>query len=453
MEFIDYEKEFDTKDIQGVIERFSAGSLNDGEKIQVHGVIHRIRHMSGFAFVIIRSPRILFQCVWEENTSQVDLKQFSTEDCVNIEGTVVFEERSKLGFDIRIDKMEKLSGAAEQIPIEISNDKKVAALQLNTLLDHRIITLRSSRVRAAIKLGEGVMHAFRDFLDDENFTEFVPPRIVQAGAEGGADMFEVDYFGEKAYLNQSPQMYKQIMVGAFSKVYTVGPIFRGEKHSTNRHINEFQGLDIEMGFIDSFEDIMELEARLFKYMFRYLNENYAYELDILLGRDKRLPELTKFPKVRFSEVKDMYAKANNVPVDNPNDLCPDEEKWIGEYFMSEYNAPIVFITHYPSAKRPFYTMDDPQDPDVTLSYDMLLYGLEVTTGGQRIHDYDMQVEKMKQRNMDIADFEDYLTMHKYGMPPHGGFGLGLERIVQRLVGFENIREVTAFPRDRERLRP
>lgn len=453
VEFVDFEKKEDSKDIRSVVTRFTDGTLHDGDTVHVQGYIHRIKEMSGFAFVIVRGSGMVFQCVWEEATSNVNLKDFTAEDSVSIEGNVIFEERSRLGFDIRIVNMKKLGGPVEQLPIEISNDKKVATLQINKLLDNRVITVRSSRVRSALKVCEGVMHAFRDFLDGEGFTEFIPPRIVQAGAEGGADMFEVDYFGEKAFLNQSPQMYKQIMVGSFMKVYTIGPVFRGEKHNTNRHINEFQGLDLEMGFIDSFEDIMELEARLFRYMFSYLNDNYSYELDLLLGKDKRLPDITKFPKIRFSEVKKMYAEAHKVSVENPNDLSPDEEKWIGEYFLKEYNAPIVFVTHYPAAKRPFYAMDDPQDSRYTLSYDMLLYGLEVTTGGQRIHDYNMQVAKMKARNMDIADFEDYLTMHKYGMPPHGGFGLGLERIVQKLIGFENIREVTAFPRDRERLRP
>ena len=270
-------------------------------------------------------------------------------------------------------------------------------------------------------------------------------------------MFEVDYFGRKAYLNQSPQMYKQIMVGVFQKAYTVGPVFRAEKFSTNRHINEFQGLDLEMGFINSFEDLMDLEARMFVFMFRTLNEQYSAELEMFLGRGNRLPELTKFPKIRFMDAKKLFADAHpgevGIKALNEPDFAPEEEKWLGEYFLKEYNCPIVFVTHYPSIKRPFYAMDDPEDKNFTLSYDMLLNGLEVTTGGQRIHDYEMQVAKMKSRGMNVDDFEDYLTMHKYGMPPHGGMGLGLERIVQNLLGLDNIKKATAFPRDRDRLRP
>ncbi len=457
MEFLNAEKRIDTTDIAYVIDGFKNGTIKDGEKITVKGTIHRIREMSGFAFVVIRTGKMTFQCVWEEGISECNIKDFSVEECVTIDGTLVVEERSRLGFDVRINNMTRISGKAEVPPVEISNDKKIEKLNLNTLLDTRIISLRNPKMRAILRVADGVMYAFRNFLREEGFTEFVPPKMVESGAEGGADMFEVEYFGKKAYLNQSPQMYKQIMVGVFQKVFTVGPVFRAEKYSTNRHINEFQGLDLEMGFIDSFEDIMELEARMFKYIFKVLNEEYSNELEMFLGKDARLPELECFPKIRFMEAKQLFADAHPGPhgenaLKEP-DFAPEEEKWLGDYFLEKYNAPIVFITHYPTVKRPFYAMDDPEDTNYTLSFDMLLNGLEVTTGGQRIHDYEMQIAKMKERGMDIDDFEDYLTMHKYGMPPHGGMGLGLERIVQNILGLDNIKKATAFPRDRDRVRP
>lgn len=457
MEFLNAEKNIDTADIAYVIDGFKNGTIKDGDKLNLKGTIHRIREMSGFAFVVIRTGKMTFQCVWDESISDCNIKDFSVEECVTIDGTLVVEERSRLGFDVRINTMTRISGKAEVPPVEISNDKKIEKLNLNTLLDTRIISLRNPKMRAILRVADGVMFAFRNFLREEGFTEFVPPKMVESGAEGGADMFEVDYFGKKAYLNQSPQMYKQIMVGVFQKVFTVGPVFRAEKYSTNRHINEFQGLDLEMGFIDSFEDIMELEARMFKYIFKVLNEEYANELEMFLGKDARLPELECFPKIRFMEAKQLFADAHPGPhgenaLKEP-DFAPEEEKWLGDYFLEKYNAPIVFITHYPTVKRPFYAMDDPEDTNYTLSFDMLLNGLEVTTGGQRIHDYEMQVAKMKARGMDIDDFEDYLTMHKYGMPPHGGMGLGLERIVQNILGLDNIKKATAFPRDRDRIRP
>ena len=198
---------------------------------------------------------------------------------------------------------------------------------------------------------------------------------------------------------------------------------------------------------------MALEARMFRAIFQLINEEYGPELDLVLGKGERLPELTQIPQIRFSDAKALYSEKTGSKKQDPVDLTPEEEKWLGQYFLEETGCPLVFITHYPSVKRPFYTMDDPQNPRYTLSYDLLLYGLEVTTGGQRIHDYDMQVAKMKKRHIDPADFTDYLMMHKYGLPPHGGFGLGLERVVEKILKLENIREATAFPRDRNRLRP
>ncbi len=475
MEFLNHEKRVDTSDIAYVVEGFKNGTVKDGDSVQLKGTIYRIKDMKGFAFVNIRSSRIVFQCVWEEANSNLTLekfKDFSCEECVVIDGIVVAEERSRLGFDIRIVDMNRISGKAAPLPVEVSNDRKIESLQLNTLLDNRVVDLRNQKIRAIMRICDGVMFAFRDFLRSEGFVEFVPPKMVAAGAEGGADMFEVDYFGKKAYLNQSPQMYKQIMVGVFQKAYTVGPVFRAEKFSTNRHINEFQGLDLEMGFIDSFEDLMELEARMFQHMFKILNEQYSAELALFVPNKKKqntegaktlvdengkLPKLTRFPKIKFMDAKKLFAENHPGEVGakalNEPDFAPEEEKWLGEYFNKEYGCPIVFVTHYPTNKRPFYAMDDPENDKLTLSFDMLLNGLEVTTGGQRIHDYEMQLAKMKARGMDIDQFEDYLTMHKYGMPPHGGMGLGMERIVQNLLGLKTIKEATAFPRDRDRLNP
>ncbi len=212
-----------------------------------------------------------------------------------------------------------------------------------------------------------------------------------------------------------------------------------------------------MGFIDSFEDLIKLEARMMRHMFKVINEQYAPELEIILGNDARLPEITKAPTIKFIEAKKLYADAHPGKVGQQAmlepDFAPDEEKWLGDYFNEQHGSPLVFVTHYPSVKRPFYAMDDPEDPKYTLSFDLLLNGLEITTGGQRIHDYEEQVAKMKKRGMDIENFDDYLTMHKYGMPPHGGMGLGMERIVENLLNLANIKQATAFPRDRDRLRP
>lgn len=457
MEFLQLEKATKVSDIETIIHCFNLNELNNEDPIQIYGTIHRIKKMSGFSFINIRTPKRIIQCILEDNIPNCDIKDYSLEECVLIDGIIVKEKRSVIGFDIQIRKMTRVSGEVEQLPIEISNDKKIENLNINTLLDNRILSLRNPKVRAIMKICDGILYAFRNFLRMEGFTEFIPPRIVQEGAEGGSDLFKIDYFGQKAFLNQSPQMYKQIMVGVFTKVFTVGPVFRAEKFSTTRHINEFQGLDMEMGFIDSFEDLMVLEAKMFQYIYHILNSEYAMELEMFLGKGNLLPEIKLFPKIKFLEAKQLFADSHpgkdGESILHEPDFSPEEERWIGEYFNKKYHSPMVFITHYPSIKRPFYTMDDPKDSKYTLSFDMLLNGLEVTTGGQRIHDYKEQVEKMKDRGMNIEDFKDYLTMHKYGMPPHGGMGLGMERIVQNILGLDNIKLATAFPRDRDRLRP
>ncbi|MGN0719688.1 MAG: aspartate--tRNA(Asn) ligase [Anaerovoracaceae bacterium] len=450
MDFVQYDRPREVRDIEIVIQQFADGSLKDGDAVKVRGAVHRIKDMGDFAFVIIRSPRRTFQCIWETADAA---QKLSPEDWILIDGAIAVDERSPLGFDIRITAVEKVGGAAEKLPLEISNDRKMKNLQLETLLDNRVVTLRNPRIRAIMRVADGVMYGFRQFLREEGFTEFVPPKMVMGGAEGGADMFMVKYFDQRAYLNQSPQQYKQTMVGVFEKVFTVGPVFRGENSNTPRHLTEFQGLDLEMGFIESFQDLMELETRMFRYIFHLLNTEYAAELDLVLGAGRRLPELDKVPQIKFADAKELYAQKSGKKITDPVDLAPEEEKWLGQYFLEETGSPLVFVTHYPSVKRPFYAMDDPENPRYTLSYDLLLYGLEITTGGQRIHDYDQQVAKMKKRHMDPADFENYLTMHKYGLPPHGGFGLGLERIVQKLLELDNIREASAFPRDRNRLVP
>lgn len=448
MEMIDLSLYTGKYDIENVIADFESGKIADGDTVQIEGMIHRIRAMKKFAFFVLRTPRNLVQCVYEPKDGDKAISEFKEEDSVRINGKLVKDDRSVLGFEIHIEVITVLSSPAENLPIVIN--KKKLDCNVDVKLDYRPISLRNPHERAALKIVDGIMNSFRIFMTNEGFTEFIPPKIVSSGAEGGADMFEVDYFGEKAYLNQSPQAYKQMMVGVFKKVFTIAPVFRAEKHSTTRHINEFQGLDFEMGFIESFEDIMAVEARLMKFMFSYLNENCAPELKELAVE---LPEIKDIPQFKFMEIKEIIADKYNREFRNPNDLEPEEERLIGEYVMEEYGSPLVFVTHYPAKKRPFYAMDDPQDPKYTLSFDLLLNGAEITTGGQRIHDYQMQVDKMKSRDMDLGEFSDFLMMHKYGMPPHGGLGIGMERLAMKLIGADNIRTVTAFPRDMGRINP
>ncbi len=413
--------------------------------VTVHGAVHALRDMGGLAFLTLRMARGAVQCVCAQGT----LPEGLCEECsVELSGTVRDEARAPGGFEIAVETLTVLSRPAEPMPVSLG--KRRLELNLDTELALRPAVLRHLRERAVFKIQEGLVRAFRDYLAEEGFTEVHTPKIVHAGAEGGSNIFKLDYFGKKAYLAQSPQFYKQTMVGVFERVFEVGPVFRAEKHATPRHLNEYTGLDFEMGFIDSFYDVVEMEAGYLRRAMGLLAEEYAGELE-LLGVE--LPGADKIPCLRFDDAKRLAAEKYGYKIRDPYDLEPEEEIRIGQYAKEEFGSDFVFVTHYPSKKRPFYAMDDPEDPRYTLSFDLLFRGMEVTTGGQRIHDYARQTAKMEERGMDPAEFESYLMIHKHGMPPHGGLGIGLERLTMKLCGLDNVRYASLFPRDRSRLEP
>lgn len=405
----------------------------------MNGAVHNIRDMGEFAFIILRKAEGLVQCVYEEGKTEFDLKDLKEESAVEVTGVIALEERAPQGFELRLTGIRVLSEPAETMPIAINKWKMNTSLE--TRLSLRPVSLRNVRERAKFKIQEGIVRGFREFLSSQGFTEVHTPKIVSRGAEGGANVFKLNYFNKKAELGQSPQFYKQMMVGVFDRVFEVAPVFRAEKHNTTRHLNEYIGLDFEMGYIDSFEDVMAMETGFLKYTMELLKSEYKKELD-MLGID--LPSISQIPHVRFAEAKQLVSEKYNRKIRNPFDLEPEEEVLIGRYFKEEYDSDFVFVTHYPSKKRPFYAMDDPEDTSVTLSFDLLYKGLEITTGGQRIHDYQMILEKMEKRGMDPEDIKDYLMIFKYGMPPHGGLGIGLERLTMRLLDEQNVRETSLF---------
>lgn len=434
------------KEVLGVQAVLDGGYV--GRTIKMNGAVHTIRDMGEVAFVILRKAEGLVQCVYEEGTTAFDLKQLKEESAVEVTGVVASEERAPQGFEIRLREIRVLSEPAEGMPIAINKWKMNTSLE--TRLALRPVSLRNVRERAKFKIQEGIVRGFRDFLHSQGFTEIRTPKIVARGAEGGANVFKLDYFNKKAELGQSPQFYKQIMVGVYDRVFEAAPVFRAEKHNTTRHLNEYVSLDFEMGYIDSFEEIMAMETGFLKYTMELLKQEYAKELKLL---DVTLPSVDKIPQVRFDRAKELVSEKYSRKIRNPFDLEPEEEVLIGRYFKEEYDSDFVFVTHYPSKKRPFYAMDDPADARFTLSFDLLFKGLEITTGGQRIHDYQMILDKMEKRGMDPEDISDYLMIFKYGMPPHGGLGIGLERLTMRLLEEQNVRETALFPRDVTRLEP
>lgn len=440
--------------INGVVEKetLGIGAVLDGDymgkTIKMHGAVHNIRDMGDVAFVILRKAEGLVQCVYEKGVTEFELKDLKEESAVEVTGIAAPEERAPQGFEIRLQTIRVLSRPAEVMPVAINKWKMGTSLE--TKLALRPVSLRNIRERAKFKIQEGIVRGFRDYLHSQGFTEIRTPKIVARGAEGGSNVFKLDYFNKKAELGQSPQFYKQTMVGVYDRVFEAAPVFRAEKHNTTRHLNEYVSLDFEMGYIDGFEDIMAMETGVLQYTMELLDREYKKELEIL---GVTLPNTGRIPAVRFDRAKELVSEKYSRKIKNPYDLEPEEEVLIGRYFKEEYDSDFVFVTHYPSKKRPFYAMDDPEDNRFTLSFDLLFKGLEVTTGGQRIHDYDEILKKMEKRGMDPADIESYLMIFKYGMPPHGGLGIGLERLTMRLLDEQNVRETALFPRDVTRLEP
>lgn len=431
---------------------YSDFSKKKDEIVSVSGYIHRIREMTGFAFVILRTARELIQCVYAPEFSDYRLdEKLCEEACVKITGKVV-ASKDRDGndrYELQIHDIKILSLPAETLPIVI-NKKQLDGIQLNTVLDLRPVSMRNPKERAIFKLQEGIARGFREFLMQNGFTEIRSPKINFAGAEGGTNVFKLDYFGKTVFLAQSPQLYKQALVGIFNRVFEIAPVFRAEHHDTSRHLNEYISMDFEMGFINGFEDIMNMETGALKYIMNLLKTEYAEEVAILHAD---IPEITEIPCMKFMDAKELIMNKFKYTPSDMKDFDPAEEEMLGKYAKKELNSDFIFITHYPSKKRPFYTMDDPENPEFTLSFDLLFRGLEITSGGQRIHDYNEQVAKMKKCGMNPDAFETYLMFHKYGAPPHGGLGLGLERLTMHLLGFKNVREATMFPRDINRVSP
>ena len=443
MEFVNGVKEKRVLDIREVLE-----GEYEGKEIRMNGAVHTIRHMGEVAFVILRKSRGLVQCVYEAGITDFDIRELKEESAVEVMGVVKAEERAPQGFEIRSKEIRVLSRPAEPLPLAVSKWKLNTSLE--TKLSLRPISLRNVRERAKFKIQEGIVRGFRDYLLSRDFTEIRTPKIVARGAEGGSNVFKLEYFNKKAELGQSPQFYKQTMVGVYDRVFEAAPVFRAEKHNTTRHLNEYTSLDFEMGYIDSFRDVMDMETGMLQYVMKLLEQDYKKELDML---GVTLPEVGRIPAVRFDQAKELVSRKYDRKIRNPYDLEPEEELLIGRYFQEEYGSDFVFVTHYPSKKRPFYAMDDPADPRFTLSFDLLFRGLEVTTGGQRIHDYREITAKMEKRGMDPEDIASYLMIFKYGVPPHGGLGIGLERLTMRLLDEQNVREASLFPRDVTRLEP
>lgn len=419
---------------------------NVGKVVSFKACVHRLRKMSGVTFIVVRTAACTIQTVYSENDCKDSIQGLREGFFVWVKGTVTENPKDFNGVEIVLSEIKLISTPAAELPLKIAQGKLNCSI--DTKLDNRVAALRNPYERAIFKVQEGLVHGMHIFMKENGFTEIHTPKIVAQGAEGGANIFRLDYFHKNAFLNQSPQFYKQACVGVFNRVYEIAPVYRAEKHATSRHINEYIGLDFEMGYIDSMYDVMAMETAMLRFIMDYIRENYAYELKLL---EADVPVIGDIPSIKFIDALKLL-RGDQVS-GKKFDLDPEDEVNLGKYAKEKFDSDFIFVTHFPSSKPPFYAMNSREDPKEAYKFDLLFRGLEITSGGQRIHDYDEQVEKLKAQGLDPEDFKSYLDAHKYGLPPHGGLGIGLERLLMKLLGKSNIRETSMFPRDINRLIP
>jgi nondiscriminating aspartyl-tRNA synthetase len=421
-----------------------------GESVAVAGWLHRLRRLSSVTFLVVRDGRGLAQVVLEDPWQVERLAAVPPESALRVEGEVVASEQALRGVELRATSVEVVEAALEPPPFEMHRPHIIA--QLPTILDHAAVGLRHPRQRALWRIAAASVAGFRLALQAEHFTEVFTPKIVASATEGGANVFSVDYFGRQAYLAQSPQFYKQTLVGVFERVFEIGPVFRAEPHDTPRHLNQYTSLDAELGFIQDHTTVMGVVERAVGGMWRTIDEQASDDVDYLRIESPHGVDRS-FPVVDFVAAQQLIEASTGERVVGEDDLAPAHERWLGDWALREHGSDFVFVTGFPLSKRPFYTHPDPTRPEFTNSFDLLFRGLELVTGGQRLHRYADYVAALGARGQDPAPFEGYLEAFRHGMPPHGGFALGLERWVARLAGVANVRETTLFPRDLQRLSP
>lgn len=422
-----------------------------GKRVQLQGWLHAIRKLGGVSFLIVRDGWGTAQVIVENEAqlAPVSDANLMPESVISVEGEVRAMPQAPGGVEIGNPTITVLTPVAEPLPVLISKREINAALP--TLLDHAVVANRHPARRALFRLGAGVMAAFRSYLNSRGFTEIQTPKLVASATESGANVFGVDYFGRRAYLAQSPQFYKQVMVGVFERVYEVGPVFRAEPHDTIRHINEYVSLDIEFGFIENHFTVMAMLRDVLAAIFSHLNEHYAAELALVAANLPVVP--AAIPHIHFSDAQEFIFQRHGVDVRGEPDLSPQDERWLGEWALEEFGSDFLFVTGYPMQKRPFYTHPDPERPAYSNSFDLLFRGIELVTGGQRLHRYEDYQASLARMGYSPEPFEAYLEAFRYGMPPHGGFAIGTERLLMQLTGAPNLRLTTLFPRDLTRLTP
>lgn len=412
----------------------------EGQEIMLSGWIHRIRDLGGVTFLVLRDRSGQCQIVTNE---EIEITQ---ETVVQAYGKVATNEKAPSGYELALDHFDILAPAKPELPFPVNGDPAKVGIEMT--LDNRMISLRNPKILSIFRLQAALVQYFTEYLRSEDFTEIKSSKMIGSGTEGGTSVFTVEYFDTKVFLAQSPQFYKQAMVSSgLERVFEVGHAYRAEKHETSRHINEYVSLDVEMGFIESEMDIIELERGLLAFMFDKVNENNKADLEAWGATCPTGDQVRNAPVITHDEAKQIIREKLDRRV---YEISPEGERVLSAWCEEEHGTPLVFINEFPRRKRPFYTY--PKGTK-TMSYDLVFRGLEITTGGRRINEYEMLRETLPRFGMTEQELGGYVDIFKYGCPPHGGFAIGLERLTQKILGLSNIKECSLFPRDRKRITP
>jgi nondiscriminating aspartyl-tRNA synthetase len=420
-----------------------------GQTVTVSGWLHRRRQLKSVSFVILRDRTGLIQVVTNDEDVIAQIADLTEETVLRITGTATANPQAPGGVEVTEPTINVISSVAETPPFELF--RPVVPATLPVILDNAPVSLRHPKLRAPFEIASVSAAAFRATLNAKGFTEVFTPKIVGSATESGANVFAIDYFGRPAFLAQSPQFYKQAMVSVFERVYEIAPVFRAEPHDTARHLAEYVSMDVEFGFIDSMRDVMRVLRDVVAGMASAVREQVPDLLELLEAEAPEVPG--EIPAIHFSDALELIAANTDEDPRGEPDLAPAHERWLCAWAAKEFGSDFLFVTGYPMVKRPFYTHPDPERPGYSNSFDLLFRGQELVTGGQRLHLYADYLSALAARGEKPDAYAGYLATFAHGIPPHGGFAIGLERWVSRLIGADNIRYATLFPRDIQRLTP
>jgi nondiscriminating aspartyl-tRNA synthetase len=412
-----------------------------GGGVEVRGWVHRVRELGRISFLLLRDRSGMAQCVLEGKA------EVTPESVVIVRGKVAANDKAPGGFEVQVRELQVVARAEADLPVPVNQDPE--KLSLEAVLDHRMLSLRNPKILAIFRVQASILKAFADHLRAEGFTEIKTSKLIGTGTEGGTGLFSVDYFDTKVFLAQSPQFYKQALVASgLERVFEIGCAYRAEKHETPRHLNEYVSLDVETAWIESEQDLMDLEVRILKSIFRGLQKECAAELDQWNATVPSDEQVQRIPRITHDEARERIGSIGGHKV---YDLNPEGERILCDWAAKEHGVEAIFVYAFPRKKRPFYTY--PADSRLTMGFDCLFRGLEITTGSRRINDYRMLLDNVEAFGLEPEGLADYLSIFKYGCPPHGGFAIGLERLTQKVLGLSNVKEACLFPRDRRRVRP